>query len=98
MPAVVTEIVEDPEPEVPYGAKGIGELSTIVATAAVASAIRDATGKELNRVPVRPDDIVGLAGPAASAGWPPVPDVPGQEPVPTYHGAELGQSAVKPKE
>ena len=29
-------------------------------TAAIVSALRDATGRELARVPVRPDDIVGL--------------------------------------
>ena len=40
--------------------KGIGEPPTVVATAAVASALRDATGRDLTRVPVRPDDIVGL--------------------------------------
>jgi CO/xanthine dehydrogenase Mo-binding subunit len=38
----------------------MGEPPTVVSTAAVASALRDATGRELNRVPVRPDDIVGL--------------------------------------
>jgi CO/xanthine dehydrogenase Mo-binding subunit len=90
--------VEDPEPDVPYGAKGIGEISTIVATAAIVAAIRDATGLELNRAPVQPDDIVGLRAPAAHAGWPPVPDVPGNRPVPEYHGVELGQSELKPKE
>jgi CO/xanthine dehydrogenase Mo-binding subunit len=98
MPPVLTAIVEDPEPDVPYGAKGIGEISTIVATAAIVAAIRDATGLELNRAPVQPDDIVGLRAPAAHAGWPPVPDVPGNRPVPEYHGVELGQSELKPKE
>jgi CO/xanthine dehydrogenase Mo-binding subunit len=97
MPPVVTAIVEDPEPGVPYGAKGIGEVSTIVATAAVVAAIRDATGLELNRAPVQPDDLVGLRGPAAHPGWPPVPDVPGQKPVPEYFGIGLGQSDLKPK-
>jgi CO/xanthine dehydrogenase Mo-binding subunit len=29
-----------------------------VSTAAILSALRDATGRELTRVPVRPDDIV----------------------------------------
>ena len=29
-------------------------------TAAILSALRNATGRELNRVPVKPDDIVGL--------------------------------------
>src|SRR6266536_3025190 len=60
MPPVVSEIVEDPEPDVPYGVKGVGEHGAIVSTAAVVAALRDATGRELNRVPVRPDDIVGL--------------------------------------
>ena len=53
-------LVEDPEPEAPYGVKGVGEPPTVVSTAAVVSALRAATGRELARVPVRPDDIVGL--------------------------------------
>jgi CO/xanthine dehydrogenase Mo-binding subunit len=57
MPPVVAELVEDPEPEAPYGVKGVGEPPTVVSTAAIMSAMRDATGRELNRVPVRPDDI-----------------------------------------
>ena len=48
-----------PEPDAPY-VKGVGEPPTVVSTAAVVSALRDATGRELTRVPVRPDDIVGL--------------------------------------
>ncbi len=36
MPVVETEIVEDPEPGVPYGAKGVGEGATIVTTAGFA--------------------------------------------------------------
>jgi len=98
MPHVVTEIVEVPEPDVPFGAKGVGETATIVTTAAVIAAIRDATGLPLNRAPVRPDDIVGIRGSAETHGWPPSPQVPGQEPIPRYHGVELGQSALKGKE
>jgi CO/xanthine dehydrogenase Mo-binding subunit len=60
MPSVVSELVEEPEPDAPYGAKGVGEPPTVVSTAAVVSALRDATGRELARVPVRPDDIVRL--------------------------------------
>ena len=98
MPPVQTMIVEDPEPDVPYGAKGVGETSTIVSTAAVVAAIRDATGRELNRAPVQPDDIVGLRELARREEWPSVPDVPGQEAVPKYFGVELGQESVTPKE
>jgi len=60
MPPIVSELVEDPEPGAPYGVKGVGEPPTVVSTAAIVAALRDATGCELTRVPVRPDDVVGL--------------------------------------
>jgi CO/xanthine dehydrogenase Mo-binding subunit len=60
MPPVLSELVEDPEPGAPYGFKGVGEPPTVVSTAAIVAALRDATGHDLARVPVRPDDIVGL--------------------------------------
>jgi len=60
MPPVDAVLVEEPEPDAPYGVKGVGEPPTVVSTAAVVSALRDATGRELTRVPVRPDEIAGL--------------------------------------
>jgi CO/xanthine dehydrogenase Mo-binding subunit len=60
MPPVVSEMVEEPEPGLPYGAKGVGEPSTVVVPAAVVAALRNATGRELHRAPVKPDDLVGL--------------------------------------
>jgi CO/xanthine dehydrogenase Mo-binding subunit len=57
MPPVDIELIEEPEPDAPYGAKGVGEPPTVVSTAAILSALRDATGRPLSRVPVRPDDI-----------------------------------------
>ncbi|MGZ8623660.1 MAG: xanthine dehydrogenase subunit D [Actinomycetota bacterium] len=94
VPSVDTVIVEEPEPGAPFGVKGVGESATIVALPAIVAAIRDATGLELNRAPVRPDDAAGLTGAVTTEGWPPVPDVPGQEPVPTYGGALLSQRAT----
>jgi xanthine dehydrogenase D subunit len=90
MPPVVSEIIEEPAPGAPFGAKGVGEPSTIVSSAAVAAALRDATGKELNRIPVKPDDLVGL-NPPVSREWPPSPVVPGPRPIPYYVGLEAGQ-------
>jgi hypothetical protein len=58
MPDVVIGLVEEPEPQAPLGAKGVGEPPTVSSTPAVVAAIRDAIGKDLNRVPVRPTDIV----------------------------------------
>jgi CO/xanthine dehydrogenase Mo-binding subunit len=60
MPPVESVLIEDPEPDAPYGVKGVGEPPTVVSTAAILSALRAATGRELTRVPVRFDDIVGL--------------------------------------
>jgi len=60
MPPVETVIIEEPEPSAPYGVKGVGEPPAVVSTAAIVAALRDATGRKLPRVPVRPDEIVGL--------------------------------------
>jgi CO/xanthine dehydrogenase Mo-binding subunit len=60
MPPVVSELIEEAEPDAPYGVKGVGEPPTVVSTAAIVAALRDATGRELTRVPVKPDDIIGL--------------------------------------
>jgi CO/xanthine dehydrogenase Mo-binding subunit len=87
MPPVSTTVHEEPEPGLPFGAKGVGEPGTIVAPAAIAAALRDATGRELNRIPVRPDDLVGLNPPVRPrAGWAPSPEVPGPRPIPEYAG------------
>jgi xanthine dehydrogenase D subunit len=94
MPPVRSELIEEPEPGVPFGAKGAGEPSTIVSTAAIVAALRAATGRELNRVPVRPDDLIGLSPPVTSAGPPPVPDVPSPTPIPALHGLAAGQEEL----
>jgi CO/xanthine dehydrogenase Mo-binding subunit len=60
MPPVETVLIEDPDPNAPYGVKGVGEPPTVVSTAAIVAALRDATGRELHRAPVRLDEIVGL--------------------------------------
>ena len=56
-PQVVAIMIEEPEPQAPLGAKGIGEPPCISVTPAIAAAIRNATGRDLPRVPIRPQDI-----------------------------------------
>ncbi|HEU4895518.1 MAG TPA: molybdopterin cofactor-binding domain-containing protein, partial [Acidimicrobiia bacterium] len=56
-PAVEALLIEQDGSWGPYGAKGVGEPPTISSTAAVLAAIRDATGKPIQRAPVRPQDI-----------------------------------------
>jgi xanthine dehydrogenase D subunit len=58
MPDVLATCIEQPEPGAPFGAKGVGEPPTISSTAAIVAAIRDATGVDVTRVPVRPWDLV----------------------------------------
>jgi xanthine dehydrogenase D subunit len=60
MPDVVATLIEEPDPQAPLGAKGVGEPPCISVTPAIVAAIRDAIGRDLCRVPVRPRDIVGL--------------------------------------
>jgi CO/xanthine dehydrogenase Mo-binding subunit len=60
MPPVRLEVLELGDPDAPYGLRGVGEPPTISSTPAIVAALRAATGAELTRVPVRPDDIVSL--------------------------------------
>jgi CO/xanthine dehydrogenase Mo-binding subunit len=60
MPPVELDVLELGDPDSPYGLRGIGEPPTISSTPAVVAALRAATGRALPRVPVRPDEMVGL--------------------------------------
>lgn len=63
MPPQKLEILENADPHAPYGLRGAGEPPTLSSTPAIASAIRDACRSQggnvhINRVPVRPEDII----------------------------------------
>jgi CO/xanthine dehydrogenase Mo-binding subunit len=60
MPPVELDVLELGDPDSPYGLRGIGEPPTISSTPAVVAAVRAATGRPLTRVPLRPDDMIGL--------------------------------------
>ncbi|MEU8378678.1 molybdopterin cofactor-binding domain-containing protein [Streptosporangium sp. NPDC048865] len=57
MPPMRLSIMENPDPNAPYGLRGAGEPPTLSSTPAVAAAVRAATGLRLPRVPIRPHDI-----------------------------------------
>ncbi|MGD0374167.1 MAG: xanthine dehydrogenase subunit D [Streptosporangiaceae bacterium] len=59
MPPMRVELLEYPDPNAPYGVRGVGEPPTISSGPAVAAAIRAATALDLARVPVRPEHITG---------------------------------------
>jgi OHCU decarboxylase len=60
MPPMRIEVLEHADPEAPYGLKGVGEPPNISTPPAIAAALRAATGRELRRIPVRPEHIVGV--------------------------------------
>lgn len=53
-PSVRVEIIEDPLPEGPFGAKGISEIATVPITPAILNAIYNATGVRVRSLPVDP--------------------------------------------
>ena len=61
MPEIASVLVEEPEPDAPYGAKGVGEPPLISSPAAIAAALRAASGRRLARLPVSPDELSGIA-------------------------------------
>jgi len=51
-------IVEAPEPDAPFGAKGAGEIGINVVTAAIANAVTDATGMRFTRLPLSSERVL----------------------------------------
>lgn len=58
LPRIRPILIEDPDPNGPYGAKSIGELSVIPAAAAVANAIYDAVGVRIRELPITPEKVL----------------------------------------
>lgn len=57
VPPMPITLFEFAHPDSPYGLNGVGEPPTLSSTPAILNALRNATGLELPRIPVRPDDI-----------------------------------------
>jgi len=70
MPRIVFTHRETPTPNTPLGAKGVGESGTIPAAAALCSAVEDALGIAVDRIPMRPDRLYEAVRLARSAQAP----------------------------
>ena len=62
VPEVESLILEVPDPEGPYGARGLGEHVLIPTAPAILNAIRHATGAEIDRVPALPHRVLAALG------------------------------------
>ena len=58
VPPIESLLIEVPDPEGPYGAKGLGEHVLIPTAPAILNAIRHATGAEITRVPALPHRVL----------------------------------------
>jgi CO/xanthine dehydrogenase Mo-binding subunit len=66
MPEVITELVEDPDPRGPFGAKEVGQGPLLPVMPALANAVYDAVGVRVDEVPITPEKVVkALAAKAA---------------------------------
>ena len=58
LPMIDAQIIEVPNPSHPYGVRGVGETPIVAPLAAVANAVRDATGVRMNDLPLSPPRIL----------------------------------------
>jgi CO/xanthine dehydrogenase Mo-binding subunit len=99
---VKTYLIEDPDPNGPYGAKEVGQGPLLPVPPAVANAVYDAVGVRIDEVPITPEKVLkalrekakggdGRFGPAA------VPSVDWPEPLRVLTPAEGGDGKELPR-
>jgi 4-hydroxybenzoyl-CoA reductase alpha subunit len=93
---VVTYLVEDPDPNGPFGAKEVGQGPLLPVMPAIANAVYDAVGVRVDEIPVTPEKVLkalrkkgkgeeGRVGPSS------FPDIPWPEPTrvpPPWEGGD----------
>ena len=99
---VKTYLIEDPDPNGPYGAKEVGQGPLLPVPPAVANAVYNAVGVRIDEVPITPEKVLralkdkargrsGRFGPAS------VPDVEWPEPLRVLTPAEGGDGTEMPR-
>jgi 4-hydroxybenzoyl-CoA reductase subunit alpha len=58
MPDVITDLIEEPDPQGPYGAKEVGQGPLLPVIPAVANAVYDAVGVRVDESPITPEKIM----------------------------------------
>jgi 4-hydroxybenzoyl-CoA reductase subunit alpha len=107
MPEVDTILVEDPDPNCPFGAKEAGQGPLLPVMPAVANAIYDAVGVRIDELPITPDKVLKAlelkaSGKEARVGPVSFPHVPYPDPVevaPPWEGGDgnAKKGAEKPR-
>ena len=96
---VITYLIEDPDPNGPFGAKEVGQGPLLPVMPAVANAVYDAVGVRVDEVPITPEKVLKALkrkekGEAPRYGPTSFPEIPWPEPtrVPTPWGGGDGKS------
>jgi len=105
MPEVFTELVENPDPRGPFGAKEVGQGPLLPIMPAVANAVYDAVGVRVDQIPVTPEKILRAlkakaAGKPARCGPAAFPEIPWPEALlvaPPWEGGDGRASNEPPK-
>ncbi len=58
LPMIEAVVVEVPNPDHPYGVKGVGEANIVPVMAAIANAVEDATGVRMTSLPMSPPKVL----------------------------------------
>jgi 4-hydroxybenzoyl-CoA reductase subunit alpha len=58
MPEVDVALIEDPDPNCPFGAKEVGQGPLLPVMPALANAVYDAVGVRVDEIPVTPDKVL----------------------------------------
>jgi hypothetical protein len=95
MPEVDVALIEEPEPNCPFGGKEVGQGPLLPVMPAVANAVFDAVGVRVDEVPITPDKVLRALelqreGKPARVGPEGFPDVPYVEPTYVLPPAEGG--------
>ncbi|MBV8031405.1 MAG: molybdopterin-dependent oxidoreductase [Betaproteobacteria bacterium] len=96
MPEVEVALIEDPDPNCPYGAKEVGQGPLLPVMPALANAIYDAVGVRIDEVPITPDKVLSALerkakGEPARVGPEAFPAVPYPKPtfvLPPWEGGD----------
>jgi 4-hydroxybenzoyl-CoA reductase alpha subunit len=104
MPEIFTDLVEDPDPRGPFGAKEVGQGPLLPIMPALANAVFDAVGVRVDEVPITPEKILKAldekaAGRPARYGPTSFPEVAWPDPlhVPTPWEGGDGRSINQPE-
>jgi 4-hydroxybenzoyl-CoA reductase alpha subunit len=103
MPEVEVALIEEPDPNCPYGAKEVGQGPLLPVMPALANAVHDAVGVRIDEVPITPDKILRALekkarGEAPRVGPDSFPSVPYPQPtfvLPPWEGGDGSETKAR---